>query len=45
MHWFTSLFDKSEFLGVLTASMACASCFPALGSFGAAVVKYLKEQP
>ncbi|MFV1984199.1 MAG: organomercurial transporter MerC [Thiohalomonadales bacterium] len=37
MRWITSLFDKTGALGVLTATMGCASCFPALGSFGAAI--------
>ena len=37
MRWLTSLFDKTGSLGVLTATMGCASCFPALGSFGAAI--------
>ncbi len=29
--------DKTAALGVLTAAMGCASCFPALGSLGAAL--------
>jgi len=33
----TSLFDKTGAIGVLTVSMGCASCFPALGSLGAAI--------
>ncbi len=33
----TSLFDKTGALGALTAAMGCASCFPALGSLGAAL--------
>ncbi len=33
----TSLFDKTGTIGVLTAAMGCASCFPALGSLGAAL--------
>jgi len=37
MRWLTSLFDKTGALGVLTAAMGCASCFPALGSLGAAL--------
>lgn len=37
MRWITSLFDKTGSLGVLTATLGCASCFPALGSFGAAI--------
>ncbi|GMR16883.1 MAG: organomercurial transporter MerC [Gammaproteobacteria bacterium] len=37
MRWIISLFDKTGSLGVLTATLGCASCFPALGSFGAAI--------
>ena len=37
MRWLISLFDKSGSLGVLTATMGCASCFPAVGSLGAAL--------
>ena len=37
MRWITSLFDKTGSLGVLTAALGCASCFPALGSLGAAI--------
>ena len=37
MRWLISLFDKSGSLGVLTATMGCASCFPAVGSLGAAI--------
>lgn len=37
MRWLISLFDKSGALGVLTAAMGCASCFPAVGSLGAAL--------
>ena len=37
MRWLTSLFDKTGALGALTAAMGCASCFPALGSLGAAL--------
>ena len=37
MRWITSLFDKTGALGALTAAMGCASCFPALGSLGAAL--------
>jgi mercuric ion transport protein len=37
IRWISSLFDKTGSLGVLTATMGCASCFPALGSFGAAI--------
>jgi mercuric ion transport protein len=32
-----SWFDKTGALGSLTAAMGCASCFPALGSLGAAL--------
>lgn len=32
-----SLFDKTGAIGALTAAMGCASCFPALGSLGAAL--------
>ena len=37
MHWITRLFDKTGSLGVLTATLGCASCFPALGAFGVAI--------
>ena len=37
MNWLTSIFDKTGALGSLTAAMGCASCFPALGSLGAAL--------
>jgi len=37
MRWLTSLFDKTGALGTLTAAMGCASCFPAMGSLGAAL--------
>jgi len=37
MRWITGLFDKTGALGTLTATMGCASCFPALGSFGASI--------
>jgi len=37
MHWITRLFDKTGSLGVLTATLACASCLPAEGSFGTAI--------
>jgi len=33
----TSVFDKAGVIGTLTAAMGCASCFPALGSLGAAL--------
>ena len=37
IRWITSLFDKTGALGVFTATLGCVSCFPALGSFGAAI--------
>jgi len=37
MHWITRLFDKTGSLGVLTVTPGCASCFPALESFGTAI--------
>lgn len=37
MNWFSRLFDKTGVLGTLIAAMGCASCFPALGSLGAAL--------
>ena len=37
MHWISRLFDKTGAIGVLIATMGCASCFPALGSLGAAL--------
>lgn len=37
MRWLTRLFDKAGALGVITAALGCASCFPALGSLGAAI--------
>ncbi len=37
MRWIISLFDKTGALGAFTAAMGCASCFPALGSLGAAM--------
>jgi len=37
MNWFSRLFDKTCVLGTLIAAMGCASCFPALGSLGAAL--------
>lgn len=33
----TGWFDKTGALGSFTAAMGCASCFPALGSLGAAL--------
>jgi len=35
MRWLINIFDKTGSLGVLTATMGCASCFPAVGSLGA----------
>lgn len=35
--WITRLLDKTGAIGALTAAMGCASCFPALGSLGAAL--------
>lgn len=37
MNWISRLFDKTGALGALIAAMGCASCFPALGSLGAAL--------
>jgi len=37
MQWFSRLFDKTGVLGVLVATMGCASCFPALGALGASM--------
>lgn len=37
MKWITSLFDKTGAIGVLVATMGCASCFPAIGALGASV--------
>lgn len=37
MNWFSRLFDKAGAFGTLIAAMGCASCFPALGSLGAAL--------
>jgi mercuric ion transport protein len=37
MNGFIRLFDKTGTLGTLIAVMGCASCFPALGSLGAAL--------
>jgi len=33
----TSIFDTTGAIGAFTAAMGCASCFPALGSLGAAL--------
>ena len=37
MQWITRLFDKTGAIGVLVATMGCASCFPALGALGASM--------
>jgi len=37
MQWITRLFDKTGAIGVLVATMGCASCFPALGALGASL--------
>lgn len=37
MQWISRLFDKTGAIGALVAAMGCASCFPALGSLGAAL--------
>lgn len=37
MRWLTKLFEGSGALGAIVAAMGCASCFPALGSLGAAI--------
>ncbi len=37
MQWVLRLFDKTGAVGAFTAAMGCASCFPALGSLGAAM--------
>ncbi|MGV6858100.1 MAG: organomercurial transporter MerC [bacterium] len=37
MKWITGFFGKSGAVATLVAAMGCASCFPALGSLGAAV--------
>jgi len=37
MRWLINIFDKTGSVGVLTATMGCASCFPAVGSLGAAL--------
>jgi len=37
MVWISRFFDKGGALGALVAAMGCASCFPALGSLGAAL--------
>ena len=35
MRWLINLFDKTGSIGVIAATMGCASCFPAVGSLGA----------
>jgi len=37
MQWITRLFDKTGAIGVLVATMGCASCFPAFGALGASL--------
>ena len=37
MRWLINIFDKTGSVGALTATMGCASCFPAVGSLGAAL--------
>ncbi len=37
MQWMTRLFDKTSAIGVLLATMGCASCFPAVGALGASL--------
>ena len=37
MRWLTRLFENGGALGAIVAAMGCASCFPALGSLGAAL--------
>lgn len=37
MNGFSRLFDKTGALGSFIAAMGCVSCFPALGSLGAAL--------
>ena len=37
MVWISRLFDKAGAFGAILAAMGCASCFPALGSLGAAL--------
>lgn len=37
MQWIGRLFGKAGALGTIVAAMGCASCFPALGSLGAAL--------
>lgn len=37
MVWISRLFDKAGAFGAILAAIGCASCFPALGSLGAAL--------
>lgn len=37
MEWMSRVADKAGSLGVFVAATGCASCFPALGSLGAAL--------
>lgn len=37
MQWISRLFDKAGAFGTIIAAMGCTSCFPALGSLGAAL--------
>jgi len=37
MQWISRFFDKTGALGTFLAALGCASCFPALGSLGAAL--------
>lgn len=37
MQWISRHFDKAGVFGSIVAAMGCASCFPALGSLGAAL--------
>ena len=37
MRWLMNLLDKTGSVGGLAATLGCASCFPAIGSLGAAI--------
>ena len=37
LQWISRLFDKTGAIGVLLATLGCASCFPALGALGASM--------
>ncbi len=37
MRWIIQLIEKAGSLGVITAAMGCASCFPALGALSASL--------